>query len=75
MNGSQHGQIMRALGRIEGQVKAMRPTIARQRGDHEALEKRTRVLENWRWYLVCLFSLTMLGAVVGFVFGGSWRIM
>jgi len=63
----EHGQIMRALGAIEGKVDALYPTIARQRQDHEVLEVRTRVLENWRWYLAGLFSLSFVGVIVGFV--------
>ena len=64
----QHGEIMRALGTIEGKLDGVSGSVVRQREDHENLEVRTRVLENWRWYLVGLFSLGTLGAVYGFVF-------
>jgi hypothetical protein len=64
-----HGQIMRALGEIEGKVEGLYPTVARQRSDHEELEARTRKLENWKWYLAGLFSLTLIGSIVGFVLG------
>ena len=63
-----HGEIMGALGEIKGQLVGIVATTVRQRKDHEDLEVRTRVLENWRWYLVGLFSLGTLGAVYGFVF-------
>jgi hypothetical protein len=62
-----HGQVMRALGRIEGKVDGLYPTVARQRQDHEGLEARTRVLENWKWYLVGLFSLSSIATVVSIV--------
>lgn len=69
MSEAEHSEIMRSLGRIEQKVDGLNPTIARQRADHEALEQRTRVLENWRWYLAGLFSLSLLGAIVGFILG------
>ena len=56
---------MESLGRIEQKVDGLVPTITRQRIDHEALEVRTRVLENWRWYLVGTISL--IGVIIGFV--------
>lgn len=62
-----HGQIMRALGEIQGKVEGLYPTVARQRFDHEALEERTRTLEAWKWYLAGLFSLSLIGSIVGFV--------
>ena len=58
--------VMRSLGNIEGQLTTLVPMVEQQREDHEELETRTRVLENWRWYLVG--GLTLLGAVVGFMF-------
>lgn len=60
-----HGQVMRALGRIEGKVDALYPTVGRQRKDIENLEGRMRVLESWKWYLAGLFSLTLIGFIVG----------
>lgn len=63
-NGAErHGQLMRALGAIEGKVDALYPTVARQREDIEGLEGRTRKLENWKWYLIGLFSLSSLATV------------
>ena len=68
MNGvEQHGQVMQALGEIKGELRSLHPTVARQRKDHEAVEVRTRVLENWKWYLTGLFSLTLLVSIVGFI--------
>lgn len=64
-----HGQVMQALGEIRGEVRSLFPTVARLRADHEDVEKRTRVLENWKWYLAGLFSLTLIASVVGFIFG------
>jgi hypothetical protein len=55
---------MLALGRIEGKVDSIFPTIARQRADHEKLEDRTRSLENWRWYLAGLFSLSLVAVIM-----------
>jgi hypothetical protein len=65
----QHAQVMHALGEIKGELRSVHPTIARQRQDHERLEARTRVLENWKWYLAGLFSLTLVGSIVGFILG------
>ena len=64
----QHGEIMRSLGAIEGKLDGVSGSVARQREDHEDLEVRTRVLENWRWYLVGLFSLGAISVAYGFVF-------
>ena len=58
--------VMRSLGTIEGQLTALVPMVEQQREDHEELEARTRALENWRWYLVG--GITLLGAIVGFMF-------
>ncbi len=67
----QHGQVMLALGRIEEKVDGIPPIVKRQREDHEKLEVRTRVLENWRWYLVGLFSLTLIGVIAIVLRNGS----
>ena len=58
--------VMRSLGTIEGQLTTLVPMVEQQREDHGELETRTRVLENWRWYLVG--GITLLGAIVGFMF-------
>lgn len=68
MSNGEHGQIMRSLGRIEGKVDGLRASVERQRQDHEQLEGRTRSLENWRWYIIGLFSLSVISGLVGFVF-------
>lgn len=47
-----HGQIMRALGRIEGKVDSLVDSFRRLRADHEAVEGRVRHLENWKWYIL-----------------------
>lgn len=69
MGSPEHAQIMRSLGVIEGKVDALYPTIARQRQDHENLEERTRILENWRWYLAGLFSLSLIIVAAKFALG------
>ena len=67
-NVEQHGPVMQALGEIKGELRSLHPTVARQRADHDKLEVRTRVLENWKWYVAGLFSLTLILSVAGFVF-------
>lgn len=60
-------ELIRALGRIEGKIDALYPMVREQRAAHDALEVRTRLLENWKWYLAGLFSLSLIASVVGVV--------
>lgn len=47
-------RLWQTLGNIEAKIDAL-----------GSLEGRVRVIENWRWYLLGLFSLGTVSGVVG----------
>lgn len=62
-------EVVRTLGRIEGKLDSLRETILRLRGDHEAVEVRVRLLENWRWYVlgIAMAVATVSSVVVAYI--------
>lgn len=67
---TEHGQVMRALGRIEGKVDSLHESVKRLREDHMTVETRVRFLENWRWYVLGIAASVGVAAsiVATFVF-------
>ena len=62
----QLGGIERALGRIEGAQESFHERAEAVEEAAIRLEKRTRSLENFRWYVAGMFAFG--SALVGFIF-------
>jgi len=59
-------EILRALGRIEGEQKATRETMTQQLGEIRKLSERVSRLENWRSYLTGAWAV--LAAAFAYTF-------